>query len=66
MSKRSKKITATFTNKSVIKRVEYMMFGIRFIFFIIEFLMNFKILCSDIVVITINIREYKALKSATT
>jgi hypothetical protein len=66
MSKRSKKITATFTNKSVIRRVEYMMFGIRFIFFIIEFLMNFKILCSDTVVIKINIREYKALKSATT
>ncbi len=66
MSKRSKKITATFTNKSVIKRVEYMMFGIRFIFFIIEFLMNFKILYSDTVVITISIREYKALKSATT
>ena len=53
------------TNKRVIRSVVYRILGIRLIFLIKEFLMNNKILSNEIVVITMSMSEYKALRRAT-
>lgn len=65
ISKSSKNITTMLTNKRVIRSVVYRMLGIRLIFLIKEFLMNNKIFSSEIVVITMSMSEYKALRRAT-